>query len=129
MDKIIYRELSYQIVGVMYDVYNTLGYGYQEKYYERAVEKLFILKNISYKKQVPYKIAFRGEIIGRYFLDFLVDDKIIIELKRGNYFAKRNIEQVKAYLKITNLKLAILANFTPSGVRLYRVLNPQNQFE
>jgi GxxExxY protein len=127
VEKIIYKELSYKIVGILFEVYNSLGYGYQEKYYERAIERLFIFKNVQYKKQVSYKIAFKGEIIGRYFLDFLIDDKIILEIKKGKYFSKRNIEQVKAYIKITNLKLAILANFTPDGIKIFRVLNPQNQ--
>ena len=125
-DKVIYKELSYKIVGLLFDVYNDLGYGYQEKYYERAIEKYFIDNNISFKKQVPYKIVFRGEIIGRYYLDFLVEDKIVLEIKKGNYFSRRNIGQVKGYLKVTKMKLAILANFTPSGVKFFRVLNPAN---
>jgi len=125
-DKVIFKELSYKIVGLLFDVYNDLGYGYQEKYYERAIEKYFIDNNISFKKQVPYKIVFRGEIIGRYYLDFLVEDKIVLEIKKGNYFSRRNIGQVKGYLKVTKMKLAILANFTPSGVKFFRVLNPAN---
>lgn len=59
----------------------------------------------------------------RNYLDFLVEDKIVLEIKKGNYYSKKNIEQVKQYLKVTNLKLAILANFTPSGVKFLRVLN------
>jgi GxxExxY protein len=62
-------------------------------------------------------------MIGRYFLDFLVDNKIVVEIKKGDYFSKKNIEQVKAYLKVTNLKLAVLVNFTSSGVKFLRILN------
>ena len=122
-DKVIFKELSYKIVGLLFDVYNDLGYGYQEKYYERAIEKYFIDNNISFKKQVPYKIVFRGEIIGRYYLDFLVEDKIVLEIKKGNYFSRNNIGQVNGYLKSTNKKLAILANFTSDGVKFRRILN------
>jgi len=126
IDKVIYKELSYKVVGILFDVYNDLGYGYQEKYYERAIEKYFIADNIKFKRQVPYKIAVKGEIIGRYYLDFLVEDKIVLEIKKGNYFSRRNIEQVKGYLKATKMKLAMLANFTPRGVKIFRVLSPTN---
>jgi GxxExxY protein len=121
--EIIYKDLSYKIVGVLYEVYNQLGYGYQEKYYERAIELLFLENKILFKRQVPYRIWMRNQMIGRYYFDFLVEDKIILEIKKGNYFSRRNIEQVKGYLKVANLKLAILANFTTHDVKFKRVLN------
>jgi len=127
-DKVIHKELSYRIVGILFDVYNDLGYGYQEKYYERALEKYFITEDIKFKRQVPYIISFKGEAIGRYYLDFLVENKIVLEIKKGNYFSKKNIEQVKGYLKATGMKLAILANFTSNGVKFLRVLSPANYF-
>ncbi|MBU4331702.1 GxxExxY protein [Patescibacteria group bacterium] len=125
-NKVIHKDLSYKIVGILFEVYNDLGYGYQEKYYERAIVKYLIAAKIKFKRQVSYLIKAKGEVIGRYYLDFLIEDKIILELKKGNYFSKRNIEQVKGYLKATGMKLAILANFTSSGVKFFRVLNPDN---
>lgn len=122
-DKIIYKELSYKIVGILFEVYNNLGYGYQEKYYVKAIAKCFEDASINFRQQAPYNISFHGEIIGRYYLDFLVDNKIVLEIKKGNYFSKQNMDQVKAYLKVTGMKLAILANFTSSGVKFLRVLN------
>lgn len=62
-------------------------------------------------------------MVGKYFLDFLVEQKIVLEIKKGNHFSKQNITQVKGYLKITNLKLAILANFMPNIVKFFRALN------
>ncbi len=103
-----------------------MGYGYQEKYYERAIEKYLIAVELQFKRQAPYKIAVKGEVIGRYYIDFIIEGKIVLEIKKGNYFSKRNIKQVKGYLKVTGMKLAILANFTPSGVKFFRVLNPDN---
>lgn len=122
-DQVIYPELSYQIVGILYEVYNELGYGYREKHYERAIAKLLARQGILFKRQVPYKIVFRGECVGRYFLDFLIDDKIILELKCGNYFSRQNMWQVRAYLFASKKQLAILANFTAEGVRCKRVVN------
>lgn len=126
-DKIIYRELSYKIVGILFGVYNELGYGYQEKYYERAIVESLTKAGIKFTKQASYKISFNGKIIGRYYIDLIIEDKMVLELKKGNYFSKKNIEQIKGYLKVTDLKLAILANFTFNGVKFLRVLNPNNK--
>ena len=122
-EKNVYKELSYKIVGILYEVYNELGYGFKEICYERAIKKCFIEKGIEFKEQIPFKLSFKGEVVGTFYLDFLVDDKIILELKRGNYFSKKNIEQVNEYLKITGKKLAIIANFTPNGVSYKRIIN------
>ncbi len=125
-DKVIYKQLSYEIVGILFDVYNDLGYGYQEKYYERALAKYLKIKNIEYQTQAPFKIRIKGEIIGTYYLDMIIKDKIVLEIKKGNYFSRQNIAQVNGYLKATGLKLAILANFTPHGLRFIRLLNLPN---
>ena len=125
-NKVIYKELSYKIIGVLFNVYNDLGYGYQEKYYYKAIEYYLKSTNLRYNKQVPFKIAIRGNVIGRYFIDFIIEDKIVLEIKTGNYFARRNIEQIKGYLKATGLKLAIIVNITSSGVKFFRAFNPLN---
>ena len=121
--KIVYKELNYKIVGILFEVYNDLGYGYQEKYYKRAIAKCFDDSQSEYKRQAPYNLFFRDQIIGKYYLDFLVENKIVLEIKKGNHFSKQKIEQVKGYVKATKMKLAILANFTPSGIKTLRILN------
>jgi len=120
---VVYPELSYKIVGILFEVYNQLGPGYQEKYYQRAIEAAFKTNKLTFKKQLSLDINFNNVKIGKYFLDFLVEDKIVLEIKKGNYFPKKNIEQVYAYLKLTGLKLAILANFTSNGIKFRRILN------
>jgi GxxExxY protein len=126
-EKIIYKELSYKIVGILFEVFNELGYGYQEKVYEKALEELFIKHKITYTRQAYLPVKFQGKILTKKFFDFVVDDKIVLELKKGNHFSKNNIEQVKDYLKISGLKLAIIANFTPLGIKTIRILNPDNR--
>ena len=125
--KLIYKELSYTIVGIAFAVYNELWYGFKEKHYENAVAVQFSVNGITHHRQVPYNVRMNGRVIGRYYLDFLVEDKVMVELKKGRYFAPQNINQVKQYLAATGLQLAILVNFTPDGVRFFRVLNPNNQ--
>lgn len=125
-EKVIHKDLSYKIVGILFDVYNDLGYGFQEKYYERALDKYFRINKIVFKRQAPYDIAIKGETIAKQYIDFIIDEKIVLEIKKGDYFSRQNMEQVKAYLKVTGLKLAILANFTSKGIKYIRVLNPKN---
>ena len=123
---LLYPQLSYQLVGILFEVANELGYGYQERYYQRAIAAKLKESNLPFKQQVPIKIKFQGNEIGNYFLDFIIDDKIILEVKRGDKFLKRNIEQLYAYLKATNLKLGILTNFTKNGLQFKRVVNLTN---
>ncbi|OGF26699.1 hypothetical protein A2242_01885 [Candidatus Falkowbacteria bacterium RIFOXYA2_FULL_47_9] len=120
---VVYPQLSYKIVGVLFEVYNKFGYGYKEKTYEKMISRYFADVAIPFATQVPYHLRINGEIIGKYYLDFLVENRIILEIKQGNYFAKQNINQVNSYLKVTGLQLAILANFTPHGIKFMRLLN------
>jgi GxxExxY protein len=122
-DKVIYKELSYEIIRILFNVYNNLGYGYQEKYYQKALEVEFQKMGMKYKPQCPYLIRYKGKILGRYFIDFIIDDKIVLEIKKGNRFCKKDFDQVIGYLKASELKLGILAIFSPSGLRFKRVLN------
>ncbi len=123
MGKIIYKELSYEIVGVAFDVFSELGYGFKERYYEEAMAKEFCSRGIRFERQIPYNVKYKDEKIGRFVFDFLVEDKIIVELKRGNYFSRNNITQVVQYLKVTELKLGILINMTQKGVQFKRIVN------
>lgn len=120
---ILFPELSYEIIGCLFEVYNELSGGYQEKIYQKAVARCLATHAIRYVEQASYHIRFRGKVIGVYFMDFVIEDKIVLEIKRGNYFVKNNIKQVENYLKATNLQLAILANFTNLNVKYIRILN------
>ncbi len=122
-EKIIHKELSYKIVGILFEVYNELGYGYKEKFYEKALMVALNEQKIKFETQVPFALKFKNKIIGRNYLDFLIEGKVILEIKKGKHFSRGNLDQVKQYLKITNLQLAILANFTPDGIKYIRVLN------
>lgn len=123
MSKVIYKDLSYKVVGAIFEVYNELGYGFKERYYEDAIAKELELRGLNHKRQVSYNLLYKGESIGRHQLDFLVENRIIVELKVGEFYSKNSINQVTQYLKATNLKLAILINITQSGVRFKRILN------
>ncbi len=120
---LIYADLSYEIVGVLFSVFNSLGYGYKEKYYQLAITKELQRLEISFKEQVYFPVKFKNQIIGKQFLDFLIADKIILEIKRGNSFSRQDIVQTTGYLRSANLKLAILARFSSKGLKFKRILN------
>lgn len=124
---LLYPEHSYELVGCAYDVFNELGFGHHEKYYQRAYAIALQSKKINFKEQVYYSLKFKEKIIGKQFFDFLIDEKIIIELKKDSRFSKKHIDQVLEYLRTANLKLAMLINFTRNGVIYKRIINIEEQ--
>lgn len=129
MVKLLYPELSYKIVGCLYDIYNELGSGYQEKYYQRALAGRFKKEKVGFVEQIPADLISDGKSIGRYLLDFLVEKKIIIELKVGFRLYPRDFKQIRAYLKRHGLELGILVLFSKKGVEYHRILNMVNKLE
>jgi GxxExxY protein len=124
---LIYPELSYKLVGLAYNVFNELGHGHLEKIYQKAYAKELKEAGIVFKEQAPYQVIYKEEVIGNNYLDFLIEEKVIIELKRSDFYSKKYIDQVSNYIKVSNLKLAILINFTTNGVRIKRIVNETNQ--
>lgn len=123
---LLYPDLSFKIVGVLIGVYKQLGPGHQEKYYQRAVAIGLQMAGIHFTEQYCVPLKFNNVYIGTYFVDFLIEGKIILELKKGTFIPKSTFDQVKGYLTSTHLELAIIANFTLNGVLYKRVIaNPQ----
>lgn len=122
-EDLIYPELSYRLVGLAFEVFNELGAGHLEKVYQKAYAKELTTANIGFREQVSFKVLYKGQTIGNNFLDFLIEDKIIIELKRSDFYSRKHIEQVSNYITVSKLKLALLINFTSRGVRIKRVVN------
>ncbi len=120
---LIHPELSYHVVGRAFDVYNEIGAGYKEQVYQKALSKAFKDSGLNFKEQVYSPVAYANENVGRYYLDFVVDDKVVVELKSGDKFIKQNIKQVYSYLKANKLQLGILINFTREGVKFRRIVN------
>jgi len=121
--KLIYADECYKIIGIIFGVFNEVGYGYKENYYQRAIAKTFEKNNIQFKEQLRAKVRFKNEDLGILILDFLVFGKIVIELKQKRYFSQRDINQLYSYLKATNLKLGLLVYFTKDGIRYKRIVN------
>lgn len=123
MAEVVYPELSFKIVGILFDIHNEIGGGHKEKYIQKAIENALKKEGISFQKELRCPLICNDKEIGKYFLDFLIDNKIILEIKVGERFKKEYFNQVFSYLKAKKLKLGILANFTREKVRFRRILN------
>jgi GxxExxY protein len=109
--EIIYKELSYKIVGLAMETHNELGYGFLEKVYENALMLLFKNAGIRAEQQKTVSVLFRGEVVGDYCADIVVEDKILLELKSAELVVNSHRSQIMNYLKATGLRLGILLNF------------------
>jgi GxxExxY protein len=125
MTELVYPKLSYKIVGILFEVHSKLGGKYQEKYYQRAVEIALKEASLSYQKEIAVDLSFEGQKIGKYFLDFVIENKIILELKATPRFNRQDFRQVVSYLKAKHLKLGILANFRGDKLTYKRILNSE----
>lgn len=112
MSNIIYKDESYAIVGALFDVYNNLGSGFSEIVYKDALEYEFRKLNIPFKREKEYSIAYKDIVLAhKFYADFVVFDKIILEIKSTENLNEKHLAQCINYLKVSNCKLAILANF------------------
>jgi len=106
-----HKELTGQIIKSFYKVYNKLGYGFLEKVYENALKTELRKSNIQCYSQHPIKIYYDQKVIGEYFADLIVEEKVIIELKVSKSLSKANEYQLINYLKATDIEVGILFNF------------------
>ena len=122
---VIYKDLSYKIMGILFKVHNKLGPAYQEKYYQRAIEKELKTQNILFTREFQVEIRYENEMIGKYFIDFVIENKIALEVKNVNFFHRKYLNQVLAYLSASGLKLGILVNFNQDRLFSKRIVNPR----
>ncbi len=120
---VVYPELSYEIIGASFDVFNTLGWGHKELYYQRAFAEGLKKKNIPFARERAIMLEYEGAAIGKYILDFIVADKVVVEMKVAPRLGYANVKQVKGYLVSSGLKLALLIYFTKDGVKYRRIVN------
>lgn len=115
------QEISYVVIGCFFWVYNTLGFGFLESIYARALEVALRLKGLKVEREVPVRIVFEDVEVGVHRLDMVVEDRIIIEIKATDKLSDVSKRQLRNYLAATNLELGILLHFGPTANH-FRVL-------
>ncbi len=108
-----HQKLTKKVISAFYDVYNTLGYGFLERVYENAMVIELTKGGIVSIQQSPLKVYYNDEIIGEYFADLLVEDKVIVELKASKTLAVEHEAQLLNYLKASRYEVGLLLNFGP----------------
>ena len=120
--KLLYEDLTYKVRGAIFNVYNELGFGHKESIYQKALIKEFEALNIPYKQEVGLDVRYKGNIVGKYRPDFVIEDKIIIELKSVEFMPKSYEEQLVHYLKTTGFSLGLLVNFGSNRLYIKRLI-------
>jgi GxxExxY protein len=106
-----YRELTEIIIGVFYEVYNELGFGFLESVYEDAMVIALEEKGLKVEQQVPIPVWFRGRSLGKFEADLIVERAVIIELKAVSQLIEAHIAQLMHYLRATEIEVGLVMNF------------------
>lgn len=123
MSQIIYKNESYFVIGLCMDIHNELGKGFSEGVYSDALEIELKTNGVPFKKEVKFDIIYKGKKLKHhYFADFIVDDKIILELKAVEKISSSHVKQTLNYLAASKLKLGIIVNFGEDQLTYKRVL-------
>lgn len=123
MADLIYKELCYKIIGVTFEVHNSLGVGLKEKVYADALEVVFKEENIPYIREYYYSVKIRDKVVAKRYFDFIIEDKIVVEVKIGYDNYRDACNQIFEYLKSSGLKLGLIIRFTKDGVKTKRIPN------
>jgi len=108
-------ELTERIIGVFYDVYNELGYGFLESVYREAMRVALGQVGLEVKVEIPVPVYFRGSVVGVFRADLMVNDSVLVELKSCEQLLKQHDSQTMHYLRATFLEVALLMNFGPTA--------------
>lgn len=125
MGDIVLPNLSYRVVGLLFEVHRSLGSREREKTYQKAVERALEVNGLTFEGQRSVVVEFGREKCAQYYLDLVVENLVALELKAcRELFNDRYLGQIQSYLSATDLPLGILVNFHGPRLKPIRVLNP-----
>jgi len=114
MKTLKHKELSEKIIAAAYNVHKELGHGFLEKVYKKALAVELEEAGLNYKLEAPLQVTYHNRIVGEYFADIVVDDKIILEIKAVSKIEPVHEVQLVNYLKATGISVGLLINFGQS---------------
>ncbi|WP_262887966.1 MULTISPECIES: GxxExxY protein [unclassified Polaribacter] len=121
--ELIHKQESYNIIGSCMEVHKELGKGFSEIIYGDALEIEFKRRGILYQREVKFQILYKGEKLSHYyFADFVIDNKIILEIKAIESLTNSHIKQTLNYLAASKIKLGLLVNFGEDSLTYKRVI-------
>ncbi|MDP2302527.1 MAG: GxxExxY protein [Ignavibacteria bacterium] len=123
MSDLVYKDEAYQIIGICMDVHNILGGGFLEIVYKDAIEFEMKQKSIIYEREKQYDIVYKNILLPhKYFSDFTVFDKIILEVKAVDGIADEFIKRTINYLAVSKCKLGLIVNFGRDKLSYKRIV-------
>lgn len=123
MKDLVYKQESYAIIGICMEVHNSLGSGFSEIVYKDALEYEMNQAGIIYEREKEYAVHYKGTILPhKFYADFVVFDKIILEVKGTSDIADEHIAQAINYLKVSENKLALVINFGEIKLNYKRIV-------
>jgi GxxExxY protein len=123
MNNLIYKQESYDIIGVCMEVHKELGKGFSEIVYGDALEIELKDARIVYQREVKFNITYKGNLLPHYYVaDFIIDNKIVLEIKAIESLTKSHTKQTLNYLAASKIKLGILVNFGEDSLNYKRII-------
>ena len=119
----LHEDLTERIIGAAMEVHNTLHHGFLESVYEEAMAIELNLKKIEFERQMPVDVFYKGKVAKQFFCDFVIEGRVLVELKAIKTLSDTEQAQVLNYLKATDLPLALLINFGSSSLEFKRIIN------
>ena len=116
------QDLTFQIIGAAMEVHRELASGFLEKVSEKALAIELKRRQIRFTTQVPIPVLYKGESPGAYYADFIVDGRVLLELKALDALASVHSSQVIHYLKATGVKVGLLLNFGAAKLEVKRLV-------
>ena len=116
------NDITYIINGAVFEVNKVLGHGFLERVYENSLLIELKQRGLTVESQVPITVRYKGEVVGEYIADLLVEGKVIIELKTVDKIEKVHEAQIMHYLKATNIPIGLLVNFKHPKAEIKRII-------
>lgn len=122
-DDFLHKELTFEIIGVLFEVHKNLGKGFSEIVYKDAIEYEFCCQKIPFEREKEYVVKYKNTILKhKFYADFIVFDKIILEIKTIESFNNAHYNQCINYLKVSKNEVALLVNFNSNSLEYKRIV-------
>ena len=122
MVELLYKELTFAVIGAAMEVHRILGPGFLEAVYQSALARELTLRGIPFGQQVRLPVSYKDVLVGEYIADFIIHGKLIVEIKAVSNFNSQHQAQAMHYLAATGLRLALLLNFGTGSLEHRRVI-------
>ncbi len=124
--ELLHRDLTEKIIGIFYKVYNELGYGFLEKVYHNAMCLELSKNNLQFEKDKMINVFYDNEVVGEYYADLLIENKVIVEIKAAELLKEEFEYQLVNYLKATKIQIGLILNFGKKAEIKRKIFNKES---